>query len=113
MQKKNQGQQWMPGIQQDVEDVFVERPGGMPPLSMIKVETAKLGLPDSDADYIHDAWLANGFKNARGIKIAHWRAAIRNWFRNGFFPSQKTRAKRPSTQDIDQARLEKIRRLHG
>jgi hypothetical protein len=112
MQKKNQGQQWMPEIQQAVEDVFIERPKGMPPLSMIKAETAKLGLPDSDADYIHDAWLTNGFKTGRGHKIQHWRAAIRNWFRNGFFPSQKIRAKRPSTQDIDQARLEKIRRLH-
>lgn len=61
----------------------------MPPLSEIKSETAKLGLPDSDAEAIYDIWLMSGFKTVRGTKIVSWTAAIRVWHRNGYFPSQK------------------------
>ena len=62
---------------------------GMPPLAHVKIETAKLGLPDSDAEAIYDSWLMSGFRSARGLKIASWKAAIRIWNRNGWFPSQK------------------------
>ena len=61
----------------------------MPPLTDVKRETLKLGLPDSDAEHIYDSWLVSGFKNGRGLKIASWKAAIRIWHRNGYFPSQK------------------------
>jgi hypothetical protein len=87
--KKNYGQLWMPTVQEAVEDSFEERPAGMPSLSVIKAETAKLGLPDSDAEAIYHAWMANGFKNARGHKIISWHSAIRTWAINRFFPSQK------------------------
>lgn len=56
---------------------------------MIKTETAKLGLPDSDAEHIFDSWLVNGFRNGRNQAIKRWTAAIRMWHRQGYFPSQK------------------------
>jgi hypothetical protein len=89
----NQGQQWMPQIQEGVEHNNGDRPKGMPTLATLKSETAKFGLPDSDAEAIYDSWLVNGFKTARGIKIKDWRAAIRTWHRNGWFPSLRTAAK--------------------
>src|SRR5271154_7228501 len=68
---------------------------GMPPLCDVKIETARLGLPDTDADAIYDSWLMSGFRSARGLKIASWRAAVRIWHRNKFFPSQKNNTPKP------------------
>lgn len=101
----------MPDVQQAVERSFEDRPRGMPTLAVIKTETAKLGLPDSDAEAIYDAWLTTGFKTGRGVKIANWHAALRNWFRNSWFPSQKKAAKRPSHEDHQAAQLAKFKRL--
>jgi hypothetical protein len=66
-----------------------ERHRGMPPLADVKKETDRLGLPHSDAEAIYDSWLMSGFRSARGLKIASWKAAIRIWHRSKFFPSQK------------------------
>lgn len=89
--KKNYSQQLMSEIQQGVEEVFQKAglPNGMPSLAVIKRETAKLGLPDSDAEAIYDSWLTNGFRTARGLKIQSWHAAVRTWWRNHWFPSQR------------------------
>jgi hypothetical protein len=89
MKKKNYGQLWMPTVQQAVEDSVDERPLGMPSLAAIKQETAKLGLRDTDAEAIYHHWMTNGFKTARGHKILSWHSAIRNWYINRWFPSQK------------------------
>jgi hypothetical protein len=109
--KLNHGQQWMPGVQQAVERSFEDRPRGMPTLAMIKIETIKLGLPDSDADHLYDIWLRDDFKTVRGTKIRNWHAAIRIWFRSGWFPSQKKAAKQPSHDDQQATQLAKFRRL--
>ena len=85
---RNFGQQWMPEVQQSVEESFQSRPAGMPCLAVIKQETQKLGLPDSDAEHIYDVWLANGFKTKRGL-IKSYKSAIRNWYRNKWFHSQR------------------------
>jgi hypothetical protein len=87
--KLNQGQQWIPTVQQAVEDSFDSRPAGMPSLSVIKGEAAKMGLPDSDAEAIYDAWLASGFRLKGGRKIRDWKAAMRTWKRYRAFPSQQ------------------------
>lgn len=89
MKKKNYGQLWLPPVQQAVEDSYEKRPAGMPSLAVIKQETAKLGLPESDAEAIYHNWMANGFKTARGQMIVSWHSAIRTWFINRWFPSQK------------------------
>jgi hypothetical protein len=95
MRKKplNFGQTWIPEIQAGVEQSNGDRPAGMPALEVIKCETAKFGLPDSDAEAIYDAWLMTGFKTSRGIKIKDWRAAVRTWYRNGWFPSLRKAVK--------------------
>lgn len=64
------------------------RPRGMPPLSEIKSETTRMGLPDSDAEHIYDTWLVSGFRTKAG-PIKNWKAAVRIWHRQGFFPSLK------------------------
>jgi hypothetical protein len=86
--KPNQGQQWMPEVQRAVEESFADRPRGMPSLEVIGQATAKLGLPNSDAEALYDSWLANGFKTGNH-KIKNWQAVVRMWFRSGYFPSQK------------------------
>ena len=107
----NTGQQWMGGIEQGVEADYAERPLGMPVFSVIKAETAKLGLPDSDAEAIYDAWLANGFKGGNGRRIRDWRAALRNWYRYGYFPSQKVLRQKP--QGADERAKDAIRRMRN
>ena len=86
-EQKHMGQ--LPLLSQYDEERTTEKHPGMPPLSDVIQETKKLGLPDSDAEHIWDSWLVSGFKNGRGLKIASWKAAIRMWHRQGFFPSQK------------------------
>ena len=108
---KNTGQQWMSGIEQGVEEDYAERPLGMPVLSVIKAETTKLGLPDSDAEAIYDAWLASGFKNGRGRAIKSWQATLRNWYRYRYFPSQKVLQRKP--QGADQRAKDAIRKMRN
>ena len=69
-------------------------PKGMPPLSAITPETAKLGLPNSDGEHLFNVWLSNGFRTRTG-PIKNWKAAIRVWHTNGFFPSQKKQTTKP------------------
>ena len=57
-------------------------PKGMPPLSAITPETAKLGLPNSDGEHLFNVWLSNGFRTRTG-PIKNWKAAIRVWHTNG------------------------------
>ena len=89
--KKNYGQLPLPNVEAVVEAgaTAAERPNGMPSVGMIKTETTKLGLPASDAEYLYDFWLANGFTLRSGKKVRDWKAAVRIWQRNGYFPSQK------------------------
>lgn len=75
------------------EILRTDRPNGMPPLSAIQTETRKLSLPDSDAEAIYDVWLSNGFKLGNGQKIKNFKATIRTWHRNEFFPSQRKAAR--------------------
>lgn len=108
--KKNAGQQWMPGIQKDVEASFENRPKGMPALSVLKDEAKKFGLKPGDAEAIYDSWMINGFRTKIG-KIKSWRHAFRNWYRNSWFPSQK---KNPQLADADLERIRaKVRRMKG
>ena len=84
----------------EYEDTEKNRPRGMPPLAMIKAETSKLGLPDSDAEHLYDTWLVSGFKNGRNQAVKSWKAAIRLWHRQGYFPSQKKAALEPKDSDL-------------
>jgi hypothetical protein len=103
----------LPGAaeERELEEELQKRPKGMPPLSMIKTEMAKMGLPESDAEFMFDLWLSNGFKTKTG-QIKDWRAAIRVWFRSNWLPSQKKEGyKRPDAQS---KAIERIRRAkHG
>lgn len=87
------GQQ--PLISQYDEAAPEDRPKGMPSLNQIKTETAKLGLPDSDAEHLYDVWLVSGFRNGRNQAIKSWTAAIRIWHRNRYFPSLKVAQPKP------------------
>lgn len=54
----------------------------------IKAEVARLGLPDTDANWFYnrnqrEQWVFNGFKIHDPI------ATINNWHENKFFPSQR------------------------
>jgi hypothetical protein len=110
----NQGQQWMAPIQAGVEQSNGDRPKGMPTLAMIKQETARFGLPDSDAEAIYDVWLSNGFTLKGGAKIKDFKATMRTWHRNHWFDSQRRAAKRIRPEDDQKAQLEKFRRAkHG
>jgi len=60
----------------------------LPPLSEIIEFCAESGLPKSDAEYFHDHWAANGFRNGTH-RIKDWHALIRSWNRAGYLPSQK------------------------
>jgi hypothetical protein len=60
----------------------------LPKISEVKEYAAKLGLPESDAEYLHDNWLANGFTNNRQ-PIRNWQAVVRTRQARGFLPSQK------------------------
>lgn len=92
--QKHLGQRQLDGVTE--YDTQTEKlPKGMPTLGMIKVETQRLGLPDSDAEHLYDSWLVSGFKTARGIKVVSWTAAIRLWHRNKYFPSQKKATPKP------------------
>lgn len=109
-EKHHLGQRQLPGVT-EYEEKAEARPRGMPPLSEIKSETAKLGLPDSDAEHLYDTWLVSGFKTARGTKVQSWTAAIRLWYRAGYFPSQKKSAARFQGKDHEAEQLAKLRRL--
>jgi hypothetical protein len=85
--KKTKDTPEIPGLENEVR--ATGRPPGMPALELIQAETAKLGLPDSDAQYMYDSWLINGYKNGKGRKIRDYKAAVRVWRTNEFFPSQK------------------------
>jgi hypothetical protein len=88
--EKNTGQPPLPHIQQAVEDAAKEQgtPAGMPTLAQLRSECALHGLADSDAQYLHDRWAMNGFKTGRG-RVRDFKAAIRVWISEGWFPSQK------------------------
>jgi hypothetical protein len=104
--KRDKKQQALTPIISDVEAQYQQRPLGMPTLPVLKTEIARMGLPDSDAEFLYDAWLANGFRTKTG-KIKSWRAAVRNWYRGRYFPSQKKHA----SPDNREAVRERIKRM--
>jgi hypothetical protein len=64
-----------------------------PTLEQIRDYCAKLGLPESDADYFDTLWQGNGF-TLNGDPIFDWRAVIENRKRSGWCPSQRPAAKK-------------------
>ncbi len=62
----------------------------LPSLSELVDYCAKRRLPESDAIWLHDHWLGNGFTNG-GEPIRGWQATIRSWQQpdHAYFPSQK------------------------
>lgn len=95
MRKKTYGQLPLQNFEDAFEDAVTrtDRPAGMPPHNVILTEVTKLGLPSTDADAIYDVWLANGFTLKGGRKIRDFRAALRTWHRNEWFPSQREAAR--------------------
>jgi hypothetical protein len=86
---KNVGQTFFPEVMRANEEYFRNRPLGMPCLEVLATEMARYaGLPHSDAEYLYDRWLANGFK-VSGHQIKNWQACMRDYYRNGWLPSQK------------------------
>jgi hypothetical protein len=87
--QKNFGQTFFPEVMRANEEYFRSRPLGMPCLEVLATEMARYaGLPKSDAEYLYDRWLANGFTVSRR-PIKNWKAAMRDYYRNGWLPSQK------------------------
>jgi hypothetical protein len=84
---QNNGQQWMGAVEEAIENT--RRPLGMPPFKEIETELQRLGFGRSDAEFVFDYWLQNGFRTRVG-RIRDWRAAIRTLIRYKAFPSQKT-----------------------
>jgi hypothetical protein len=106
---KNDGQLPLSGIQRSLRENQGPRPRGMPSLSMIQTETTRLGLPNSDAEALYDSWLASGFKLKNGNRIKDWKAALRNWYRNSWFPSLR-RKNAWAERDKEAEELARIRR---
>jgi hypothetical protein len=90
--QKHSGQQ--PLISEYEEHTDKKRPRGMPPLSEIKPQAAMMGLPESDAQFIFDYWLSNGFKTGRNT-VKDWRAVMRVWKTGKYFPSLKVAKPKP------------------
>jgi hypothetical protein len=97
-EQKHIGQK--PLISEYDEPTPEDRPKGMPSLSQIKTEVATYGLRASDAEHLYDTWLVSGFKNGRNQSVKSWKAAIRIWFRNGYFPSQKKAKAQPKAGEL-------------
>jgi hypothetical protein len=91
-QKKTNQDQEFPELRKELQDEVIAtgRPRGMPAVELIRAETARLGLPDTDAQHLYDHWLNNGFKTGKN-KICDYKAAVRVWHRNQYFPSQKNK----------------------
>src|SRR5262249_25587256 len=60
----------------------------LPSLDEIERYCAERGLPESDAKWLHDHWMGNGFK-VKGQPIVDWQAVLRNWQVSGYLPSQR------------------------
>ena len=67
---------------------IVKRPAGMPPEDVIESEILRLGLEKEDALALSDYWKSNGYRTGRN-KVVDWKAVVRIWRRQGWFPSQK------------------------
>lgn len=63
-----------------------------PSIDAVRVFARKLGLPESDGEYMFHHWESNGWtKNGKPIK--NWQAMIRSWKSAKYMPSQKTNAR--------------------
>jgi hypothetical protein len=102
---KNYGQKSLPNLDAQIEAETEGKKGrplnrGMPVLAEIQAYAAEIGLTGEDGEHIHDIWLTNGFRLKTGLKIHDFRAAMRIWKRNGFFPSQKKAA--AATKELEE-----------
>jgi len=103
------GQNWFGEIQEQAKEAsFQDRPVGMPCLSVLRTEVKRMGLPVSDADYVYDHWLTNGFKTKTG-KIRDWKAALRNYHRNRWLPSLRGPQAIQEDAEIIKARIRRMR----
>jgi hypothetical protein len=89
--RKNDGQQFIPEV--------VSPPKGMPSADAVQTEALRMGLTREDAQALIDHWLANGFKTGRHT-VKDWRAVIRTWKRERWFPSLKN-SKDTTTKKTD------------
>jgi hypothetical protein len=97
----------LPVIPAALESNQGARPKGMPSLEMIKTETARMGLQDSDAEFIFNAWMANGFRTKTG-QIKSWQHALRNYASNGWLPSLR-RVNKFTARDREAEELTRVR----
>jgi hypothetical protein len=105
MKKKIYGQLPLTNMEAAIEKAIpTDRPATMPPYSVIKTEVLRLGLTETDAEAINDVWLSNGFTLKGGRKIKDFKAAIRTWHRNEWFPSQRTAAKNKPVDNKERIR---------
>jgi hypothetical protein len=88
-------------------------PKGMPPLDSVKAECERMGLSEDDALTLCDHWKSNGYRTGRN-KVVDWKAVIRVWKRQKWFPSQKTSKDVSSDKRIRQlADLKELRRRYS
>jgi hypothetical protein len=62
-----------------------------PTLEEVRLVTAKIGLPDADADWFWNKCEANGWTNG-GHPIKSWQHTIASWKSAGYMPSQKPKS---------------------
>jgi hypothetical protein len=67
-------------IREEKRERTLSRPTSPPELSELQEYCRTLSMRDSDAEAIHDYWLANGFKTGKNL-IRDWKAVVRNWKR--------------------------------
>jgi hypothetical protein len=105
MKKKIYGQLPLTNLEAAIEKAIpTDRPATMPPYNVILTEVMRLGLPETDAEAINDVWLQNGFTLKGGTKIKDFKAAIRTWHRNDWFPSQRKAAKNKPVDNKERIR---------
>lgn len=79
----------------EAEAILSGRPRGMPPLSAIKTELARMGFPQSDAYDVYDSWLSTGFRTKSG-PVKDWKAALSIRARRGWLLSQQSQRQGPA-----------------
>ena len=89
-----------------ITEPATDRPKGMPTLAVLKTETARHGLPDSDAESLYDQWLVNGFRTKKGL-IRNWKAYLRNCIRYGWLPSLSKKSREKDRRENMGAKLKR------
>ncbi len=73
-----------------------------PTLEDVKMEAAKIGLPESEAEGFFDHFESNGWKVGGKAPMKSWQAALKNWKRR--VPEFASKQRRPASTQADHSK---------